>query len=125
MCYINPTFYLLTYLPGAGGMVVGVRSWSTVTTWRAVISGVWSTSVVVAGGCRPHATTVVARSSSSVVGCGRVLTMDTLNPNVRAMEYAVRGPIVVRAAEIEQELQQVRYQVHGPIAIRGPSNRLS
>ena len=33
--------------------------------------------------------------------------MDTLNPNVRAMEYAVRGPIVVRAAEIEKELQKV------------------
>jgi len=38
---------------------------------------------------------------------GRVLTMDTLNPNVRAMEYAVRGPIVVRAAEIEKELEKV------------------
>jgi len=33
--------------------------------------------------------------------------MDTLNPNVRAMEYAVRGPIVVRAAEIEKELEKV------------------
>jgi len=33
--------------------------------------------------------------------------MDTLNPNVKAMEYAVRGPIVVRAAEIEKELEKV------------------
>jgi len=100
-------------------MIVGVRSSSRVTSWRAAVSGVWSTSVVVAGGCRPHAavvTTARSSSSASVGGCGRVLTMDTLNPNVRAMEYAVRGPIVVRAAEIEQELQQVRYQVHGPIA---------
>lgn len=32
--------------------------------------------------------------------------METLNPNVRAMEYAVRGPIVVRAAEIEEELEK-------------------
>jgi len=34
--------------------------------------------------------------------------MDTLNPNVRAMEYAVRGPVVIRAAAIEKELQKVR-----------------
>ena len=38
---------------------------------------------------------------------GRVLTLDTLNPHVKAMEYAVRGPIVTRAAEIEKELEQV------------------
>jgi alanine transaminase len=36
----------------------------------------------------------------------KVLTMDTLNPHVKAMEYAVRGPIVARAAEIEKELEQ-------------------
>ena len=38
----------------------------------------------------------------------KVLTMKTLNPNVANIEYAVRGPIVVRAAEIEKELQEVR-----------------
>lgn len=36
----------------------------------------------------------------------KVLTMDTLNPYIKAMEYAVRGPIVTRAAEIEAELKQ-------------------
>jgi len=35
----------------------------------------------------------------------KVLTMNSLNPNVKAMEYAVRGPIVARAGEIEKELQ--------------------
>jgi len=39
---------------------------------------------------------------------GKVLTMETLNPNIKAMEYAVRGPIVTRAAEIDKELKQVR-----------------
>ena len=38
----------------------------------------------------------------------KVLTMDTLNPHIKTMEYAVRGPIVARAAEIEKELEQVR-----------------
>lgn len=37
----------------------------------------------------------------------KVLTMDTMNPNVKKVEYAVRGPIVQRAAQIERELQQV------------------
>jgi alanine transaminase len=35
-----------------------------------------------------------------------VLTMDTLNPHVKAMEYAVRGPIVTRAGQIEKELKE-------------------
>ena len=39
----------------------------------------------------------------------KVLTMETLNPNIKSMEYAVRGPIVTRAAEIEKELEQVQF----------------
>lgn len=37
----------------------------------------------------------------------KILTIETLNPNIKAMEYAVRGPIVARAGEIEKELEQV------------------
>lgn len=37
----------------------------------------------------------------------RVLTMDTMNPNVKRVEYAVRGPIVQRAVQIERELNMV------------------
>ncbi|KAJ8249419.1 hypothetical protein GJAV_G00234620 [Gymnothorax javanicus] len=36
----------------------------------------------------------------------RTLTMETLNPQVKSVEYAVRGPIVMRAGEIEKGLQQ-------------------
>lgn len=36
----------------------------------------------------------------------KVLTLDTINPNVRAMEYAVRGPLVTRAVELEKELEK-------------------
>ncbi|XP_059161359.1 alanine aminotransferase 2-like [Physella acuta] len=32
------------------------------------------------------------------------LTLDTLNPNVIELQYAVRGPVVIRATEIENEL---------------------
>ncbi|XP_075405204.1 alanine aminotransferase 1 isoform X5 [Tenrec ecaudatus] len=36
----------------------------------------------------------------------KVLTLQTMNQCVRKVEYAVRGPIVVRALELEQELRQ-------------------
>ncbi|KAK3086013.1 hypothetical protein FSP39_012147 [Pinctada imbricata] len=35
----------------------------------------------------------------------KVLTVENMNPHVKNMEYAVRGPIVIRAGEIEQELK--------------------
>uniref|UniRef100_A0A0B7BIS3 alanine transaminase n=1 Tax=Arion vulgaris TaxID=1028688 RepID=A0A0B7BIS3_9EUPU len=34
-----------------------------------------------------------------------VLNLNTLNPNVIELQYAVRGPIVIRATEIEKELK--------------------
>ncbi|KAK9701600.1 Aminotransferase class I and II [Popillia japonica] len=36
----------------------------------------------------------------------KCLEMDNLNPNIKVMEYAVRGPLVTRAGEIEKELQK-------------------
>ena len=38
----------------------------------------------------------------------KLLTLDTLNPNIKNVEYAVRGPIVQLASELEKELEQVR-----------------
>jgi alanine transaminase len=37
----------------------------------------------------------------------KILTMENLNPRVIDIEYAVRGPIVIRAAEIEKEIKSV------------------
>jgi hypothetical protein len=39
---------------------------------------------------------------------GRTLTVENVNPRILSMEYAVRGPIVIRATEIEKELSTVR-----------------
>ncbi|XP_028665485.1 alanine aminotransferase 2 [Erpetoichthys calabaricus] len=36
----------------------------------------------------------------------RILTLETMSPLVKAVEYAVRGPIVIKAGEIERELNQ-------------------
>lgn len=37
----------------------------------------------------------------------KVLTLETINPNMIKIEYAVRGPIVERALQIEKELKNV------------------
>ncbi|CAH1270843.1 GPT2 [Branchiostoma lanceolatum] len=36
----------------------------------------------------------------------KVLTIDSMNPLVKKVEYAVRGPIVARATELEKELEK-------------------
>ncbi|XP_068094266.1 alanine aminotransferase 1 isoform X2 [Hyperolius riggenbachi] len=36
----------------------------------------------------------------------RILTLDSMNPAIKKVEYAVRGPIVTRAVELEKELNQ-------------------
>ena len=36
------------------------------------------------------------------------LTINNINPCIKTMEYAVRGPLVIRATEIEKELEQAR-----------------
>ena len=42
----------------------------------------------------------------------KVLTEDNVFTNLRKMEYAVRGPLLLRALEIEKELQKVRNHGH-------------
>ena len=37
------------------------------------------------------------------------LTIGTLNPLVKEVEYAVRGPIVTRAVKLEKELEKVLF----------------
>nr|CDS24338.1 alanine aminotransferase 2 [Echinococcus granulosus] len=51
----------------------------------------------------PHSIPLI---SACLMSCGKhVLTLATINPNVIHMEYAVRGPIVIRSQELERELQ--------------------
>lgn len=37
----------------------------------------------------------------------KCVTLENMNENIIRLEYAVRGPIVIRAGEIEKELEQV------------------
>lgn len=50
-----------------------------------------------------------AASLSTTAAGNTVITIDNMNPQVKKMEYAVRGPLVIRATEIEKELQAVRW----------------
>lgn len=45
-------------------------------------------------------------STSSSIMSAPTLTLDNLNPCVKRMEYAVRGPLVIRATEIEKEIEK-------------------
>lgn len=48
----------------------------------------------------------------------RCLELDNLNPNIITLEYAVRGPLVTRAGEIEKELEKVCHcTVCGPCVV--------
>lgn len=63
--------------------------------------------------CQPvsRLTTRFLSISSSKMASNKVLNFDNLNPNVKTMEYAVRGPLVIRAVDIEKELAQVSMSV--------------
>lgn len=41
----------------------------------------------------------------------KAITIENINPNILKLEYAVRGPLVIRAAEIEKELEKVRITI--------------
>lgn len=47
-----------------------------------------------------------AAATQTVCKRNKVLTIENINPHVKKMEYAVRGPIVIRAGEIEQEMSK-------------------
>lgn len=49
------------------------------------------------------------RNMSSNSNEKRVLNEDNVFYNLKVMEYAVRGPLLLRANEIEKELQKVLY----------------
>ncbi|XP_063811601.1 alanine aminotransferase 2-like, partial [Pseudophryne corroboree] len=47
-----------------------------------------------------------ARNMSENGTHDRILTRESMNPRIKKVEYAVRGPIVTRAVELEKELEQ-------------------
>uniref|UniRef100_A0A8C8JNI3 alanine transaminase n=1 Tax=Oncorhynchus tshawytscha TaxID=74940 RepID=A0A8C8JNI3_ONCTS len=62
--------------------------------------GVWGCNVTMCAVCRRE------KSAPILFSRDKVLTIDTMNPTVKNVEYAVRGPIVQRAMQIEKELRE-------------------
>ncbi|XP_016003128.2 alanine aminotransferase 2 [Rousettus aegyptiacus] len=63
----------------------------------------------ISGPWRRGRSRAAAEASAALPARGRrerVLTPESMNPQVKAVEYAVRGPIVLKAGELEQELQR-------------------
>ncbi|KAJ2716543.1 alanine transaminase [Coemansia sp. D1744] len=50
--------------------------------------------------------TSVETMQESSIQSSKVLTLETMNPNVRKMEYAVRGAIPIRAEELRDQLKK-------------------
>ncbi|XP_036934543.1 alanine aminotransferase 2-like isoform X2 [Acanthopagrus latus] len=49
----------------------------------------------------------MSHQAANGVACrGKVLTVDNMNPRVKKVEYAVRGPVVQRAVQIEKDLRE-------------------
>lgn len=44
------------------------------------------------------------------------LTLDTINPHVKGMEYAVRGAVPLEAARIEADIRKVSHGMHADSA---------
>lgn len=77
----------------AGSGTPGGRASARLTAAEAVVQ-------------RPVCHRALRRGMSSVTPAGKVLTEDNVFTNLRKMEYAVRGPLLLRAIEIEKELQK-------------------
>lgn len=43
-------------------------------------------------------------TSAVIMASTKQLTLDSINPQVKVMEYAVRGPLVIRAVELQKEI---------------------
>ncbi|KAJ2943494.1 hypothetical protein O0L34_g16601 [Tuta absoluta] len=59
------------------------------------------------GRCRELCEVLLFEAASTKVvkrRMSKAITMDSINPNIVKLQYAVRGPLVVRAAELEKEL---------------------
>lgn len=82
----------------AGSGTPGGRTSARLTATRPVVQ-------------RSAADGTLGRGMASSAPGRKVLTEDNVFTNLRKMEYAVRGPLLLRALEIEKELQKVRNRI--------------
>lgn len=56
---------------------------------------------------RQHQASQVGMAENGLGWRKKVLSLESMNPCVKKVEYAVRGPIVTRAVQLEKELKEV------------------
>lgn len=56
--------------------------------------------------CASRKTEIMSQQMRNGCSSTSLLNIDNMNPNVKQVEYAVRGPIVIKASELQQELAQ-------------------
>uniref|UniRef100_A0A3P8YHL3 alanine transaminase n=1 Tax=Esox lucius TaxID=8010 RepID=A0A3P8YHL3_ESOLU len=74
--------------------------------WRPVCLCLFSTMFRFRVGSKQCALPTPKMTENGLGHREKVLNMNTMNPNVKRVEYAVRGPIVQRAVQIEKELKE-------------------
>ena len=76
------------------------KKWSTTSPIPVVLSGLLTSA--------SSLLSIQCKMSTSAVARSTVVNEENINQNIKNMEYAVRGPLVIRATEIEKELASVR-----------------
>ncbi|XP_068618766.1 alanine aminotransferase 1 [Battus philenor] len=78
------------------------RAAGTSRLWSAAARGCWrSAPCVSCDNFRPGSLSYTSNRMAS-----KSVTLENMNPNIVKLEYAVRGPLVIRAGEIEKELEK-------------------
>ncbi|KAG9472859.1 alanine aminotransferase 2 isoform X2 [Eleutherodactylus coqui] len=82
------------------GVSSGARVWGSAPLSAPLLSS-----------SRSHSGTQLGKREQNLRMCENgaqqpILTLESMNPAIKKVEYAVRGPIVIRAVELEKELQQ-------------------
>lgn len=97
-CYLCPTEYLKVVLTVLGPDLE--------SNWNSAMFR-WAERRLENAARRTACLALRGKTGEKMCTRGKVLTVANMNPFVKTMEYAVRGPIVIRAGEIEQELAKV------------------
>ena len=94
----------MTFILSGNGVLIGMARGRDVGYTRVFCIDAFQPIIL----CRGMASNAVTATMNTSNLCDKVLTKDNVFVNLRKMEFAVRGPLFIRALEIEKELQKVR-----------------
>ena len=89
---------------GTGGGGARTRATSAVVAWREREEASLNHPLSGDRHARKLSSSAVTMESAPMPS----ITLDNMNPAIKKMEYAVRGPLVIRATALEKELEKVK-----------------